>query len=290
MPEIPIAAYGGSPSKARMAVISLADFAVDLLLPTAIFALLTPTGLSAVIRLTIGGFFVAAKACAGSVSSARGAGHGILRRPFLVGTLIAAACTAVTASTRFAGGSDLVAIILGSSIFVLIQGAQLVRRWRSLDGFALLVMVELAATVVLVSISSDPRFVLIRPSFYTAIAGVYVLVTVWTERPFIMQVSKPMATAGDPVRAEAFERAARESPRFRRVEQAMTVGLSVVLFAESALRVATVISRAADSILAASLWSQVPGVALFVVYFAVMKLVFIPRAAREVDTFMLKIH
>jgi hypothetical protein len=99
-----------------------------------------------------------------------------------------------------------------------------------------------------------------------------------------------MATAGDPVRAEAFERAARESPRFRRVEQAMTVGLSVVLFAESALRVATVLSRAADSILAASLWSQVPGVALFVVYFAVMKLVFIPRAAREVDTFMPKIH
>lgn len=287
MPEIPVAVQGASTSKAKMIVVGLADFAVDLLLPTAIFALLTPTRLSAVLRLTIGGFFVAAKACAGTVSVALGSGHGSFGRPFLVGTAIAAVCTALTVVTRLAGGSDLLAIILGSGVFVVVQGIQLVCRWRGLDGFALLVMVELAATIVLISISSDPRFILVRPSFYTAIAGVYVLTTAWTARPFMMQVSKPIATVGDPARAEAFERAGRESPRFRRAEQAMTIALAAVLFVESVLRAVTVL-HAAGSILAASLWSQVPGIGLFVVYFAVMKLVFIPRAAREVDAFMPK--
>jgi hypothetical protein len=101
-----------------------------------------------------------------------------------------------------------------------------------------------------------------------------------------MQVSKPMAAAGDPVRAEAFERAGRESPRFRRAEQAMTVGLAVMLLAEAVLRVVTVFSHPTSSVLASSLWSHAPAIGLFAVYFAIARLVYIPRASREVDALM----
>ena len=287
MPETQPISTQPLPFKARIITNALADFAVDLLLPTAIYALLAPTRLPAVVRLTIGGFFVGAKACAGRVSVPGHAKDSAnFGRSFVIGALIASFCTAVTIATRLAGGSDSLAITLGTVVLVVVQGINLLREGRRLDGFALLVLVELAATIVLTSISSDPRFVLIRPSFYTAIASVYVLTTVWTARPFVMQVSKPMAAGGDPVRAEAFERAGRESPRFRHAEQAMTVGLSIVLLGESALRVITVWSHPASSVLASSLRSQILAIGLFVVYFAVVRIVFVPRASREVDALM----
>ena len=114
------------------------------------------------------------------------------------------------------------------------------------------------------------------------------MTTVWRARPFMMEVTKPMAAAGDPVRAGAFERAGRESLPFRRAEQAMTIGLTVVLLGEAVLRVVMVLSHPESNIMVASLWSQVPSIGLFVVYFAVVKLVFVPRASREVDAFMPK--
>jgi hypothetical protein len=287
MPETSTTAQRPLPSKAKVLVSSLFDLGIDLLLPTVIYALLAPTRLSSVVRLTIGGFFVAAKAFAGRVSAIdEPVGHAEFRRSLLIGALIAVVSTTVTVVTVHISGSDRLAMALGTGVLAVIQGANLVRRRRRLDGFALLILVELAATILLTSISTDPRFVLIRPSFYTVIAAIYVLTTVWTPRPFVMQVSKPMAAGGDPVRAEAFERAGRESPRFRRAEQAMTIGLALMLLAEAVLRVVTVFSRPASSVLASSLWSQVPAIGLFVLFFAVARLIFIPRASREVDAFM----
>jgi hypothetical protein len=286
MPEVPIPTQQLLRLKAKILVSSLVDLAVDLLLPTAIFALLAPTGLSAVVRLTIGGFFVAAKASAGHLSPDGAEGRSEFKTSLLVGIVIATVATAVTVIVRCLSGSDRLAMALGAGVLAVFQGLTLARTRHHLDGFALLVLVELGATIVLSSISGNPRFVLIRPSFYTAIAAVYVLTTVRTPRPFVMQVSKPMAAAGDPVRAEAFERAGRESPRFRRAEQAMTVGLAAMLLAEAVLRVVTVFSRPQSSVLASSLWSQVPAIGLLVVYFAIARLVFIPRASREVDALM----
>ena len=66
----------------------------------------------------------------------------------------------------------------------------------------------------------------------------------------------------------------------------MTVGLAVMLLAEATLRVVTVFSHPTSSVLASSLWSQAPAIGLFVVYFAIARLVFIPRASREVDALM----
>jgi hypothetical protein len=291
MPEISTTPAEQGPSKARILTSALVDFAIDLILPTAVYVLLAPTGLSAVVRLTIGGFFVAAKACAGRVSApGESEVHMDFKRAIMVGTLIAAVCTAVTITTTKEGGTDSLAIILGTGVLVIFQGVNLFRGRRRLDGFALLVLVELAATIALTSVNNDPRFVLIRPSFYTTIAGVYVLTTVWTERPFMMQVTKAVAAGGNPVRAEAFERAGRESTRFRRAEQGMTIGLALVLFAEAALRIVTVLSHPASRVLVSSLWSQVGSIGLFAVYFAVVKLVYVPRARREVDGLMPASH
>jgi hypothetical protein len=274
-------------SKARIFLRAIADAAIDLLLPTAIYFLLSRTHLSAIVRLTIGGYFVAAKASAGHVSRDDAIAQQFdFAKAFAIGAAIAGAATAVTLGVRASGFSDAAAIGAGTVLLALAQGVTIIKSHRKLDGLAILVLLEMAATIILTAISNSPRFLLVRPSFYTAIAGFYVLSTVWSARPFMMQVSKPMATGGDPVRAEAFERAARESIRFRRAEQGMTAGLGIVLLAEAILRVWTVWSHPESSVLKSSLQSQLWGISLIVLWFAVVKLFFVPAASREVDSFM----
>jgi hypothetical protein len=266
---------------------SLADFAIDLLLPTLIYLLLAPSGLSAVVRLTVGGFFTAGKAGDGRLAdhADRGQGLGTLRA-FLSGAVIATVSATVTVIAIKLGGSTLVAIGLGTGLLAVAELLSFLRKRHPLDGFAILVLIELATSVVVTVVSNNARFVLIRPSFYTAVAGIYALITLRSARPLMMSLSKPMAAAGDPIRAEAFERAGRESARFRRIEQVMTAALGFVLLAESALRAVTVLSIPAGHVLAASLWSHAPAIVLLVAYFAVMLRVFVPRARREVDAFM----
>jgi hypothetical protein len=274
-------------SKARIFAGAIIDMAIDLLLPTVVYFLLSPTRLSAVVRLTIGGYFVAAKAGAGHLSREDETEQrkGFLQT-FLFGAVIALAATAVTLGVRTAGYSETTAIAAGTLLMALVQGIRMMRSYRKLDGFALLVLLELAASIILTSISHSPQMLLMRPSFYTAIAGFYVLSTLGNERPFMMQVTKPMATDGDPIRAQAFERAGRESARFRRAEQNMTASLGMVLFAEALLRVWTVLSHPLSDIIVSSLQSQALAICLFVVWFVVVKLVFVPIASREVDSFM----
>jgi hypothetical protein len=108
----------------------------------------------------------------------------------------------------------------------------------------------------------------------------------WAGRPFMIQVSKPMATGADPTRVEAFERPGRESVLVRRAKQGMTAGLGVVLLGEAVLRVRRVWSHPESDVLVSSLRSQVWGIGHFVVWFALVKLVFVPIASREVDGFM----
>jgi hypothetical protein len=275
------------PAKARVLTASLADFAIDLLLPTLIYLLLAPTGLSAVVRLTIGGFFTAGKAGDGRLADRANHGHGPgIARSFLSGAVIAAASATVTVIAIKLGEPTLLAIGLGTAVLAVAELFSFLRRRHPLDGFAILVLLELATSVAVTVASDNARFILIRPSFYTAVAGIYALTTLRSARPLMMSLSKPMAAAGDPVRADAFERAGRESARFRRIEQIMTAALGLVLLAESALRVITVLSIPPGHVLAASLWSQLPAVVLLVAYFAVMLRVFVPRASREVDAFM----
>lgn len=287
MPETPTGPRGMSRAKIQILMHSLIDFLIDLLLPTAIYLALAPTGFSAVIRLTIGGFFVAAKAGAGRIAGPeQPEAKTSTKRALATGILLALACSAVTAGCAWIGKPDGVAIVAGTALLVIVQGAIFVRTQRKLDGFALLVLTEVIATIVLTLISNDPRFVLMRPSFYTAIAGVYVLLTTGAAQPFMMQVTRPMAADGDPVRAAAFDRAGRESPRFRRIEQIMTAGLGLVLIGEAVLRIVVILSRPAADLASSSVLSQLPGAALFLAYMGFVLLVLVPRARKEVDGFM----
>lgn len=278
-------ATGHPASKARIQAMTLLDIAIDLFVPTLVVLALRPTGLSDVICLTVGGFVVAAKAGAGRVATAADGDRRVVLTTLGINLAFAVAASAITIIVSIAGASDIEAILAGAIPFAIVAAVRLWRGRRRLDRFALLVLVELATSIVLVSISDDPRFVLMRPAFYTTAAGIFALWTVFTTRPFMIDASKPMAVGNDPLRAVAFERAAVESPAFLATERLMTVMLAVALFAEAALRVVVVMSHPAADIVTLSISAQIPGIVVLVAFVVALK-VMVPRASRAVDEFM----
>ncbi len=75
-----------------------------------------------------------------------------------------------------------------------------------LDGIGALVVLEIALSLVLLAVTRDPRVVLLKPSFYTAVAGVFLLGTCVIGKPFTMDMTRPMAVGGDPARAAGSRR------------------------------------------------------------------------------------
>lgn len=117
------------------------------------------------------------------------------------------------------GVSDFWALTLSGGATALWTLVNTLRRGR-LDGIGTLVVAEIALSVVLLVLTRDPRIVLLKPSFATALAGVYLLYTSLPTdkvgRPLVAETSKPFATEGDPVREQAYENAWGRDGRFRR--------------------------------------------------------------------------
>ena len=113
-------------------------------------------------------------------------------------------------------------------------------RRKGLDRVGVLVILEIVASIGLLFLTRDPRLLLIRPSFYTGIAAVYLVFTSVVGRPLSFDGAKPMATHGDPQRLAAYELAWRSSPEFRRAHKVVTFGFGLALAADSVLRVVIV--------------------------------------------------
>lgn len=263
-------------AKLRVLAGSVADLVVDLVLPTVVYLVLRPLGVPPFLAIAAGGLVVGGKAQLGGVGNRPapkryaaaagqvGAGLVLLSGSYAAG-LPAPYAMAVSALPMVAG--------LGGTLL----------RGRRVDGFALLVILEVAAGIAVGMVSADPRFVLARSSVYVAVAGVFALVSCFGRRPFMMTVSKPMAVAGDPMREIAFERAAARSAPFRRVEVAMTAVIGVMLLAEAALRVVIVYAYPVREVVRSSLLSQVPAIALLAVAVLAVRLWAVPRVRAIVD-------
>ena len=265
--------------KARIIGWSLADLAVDVLVPTILTLALTAAGVAAYLALTASGVIVGAKAALGRVVDWR-----FDRRAAWVGSAALFGLVALFGLAAL-GASDVVAAtVAGMIVAVPVIGA-VVGRGR-FDGFGLLVLAELVASVALTLLSDDPRFVLARPAIYTAVAGLYILGTCRWGRPLMLEVTKPMAAAGDPARDAAFESAWTHDARFRAIERATTASLGAVLIAEAILRVVVVYGSTSPDVAVTGLLAQLPAATLFVLWFLAVRFLAVPRARAIVDAFM----
>jgi hypothetical protein len=267
--------------KALYFALMIANTAIDLLLPTLVLIALAPTGMPSAVRLAIGGTLLAGKTIGGRVES------GEFRWRLAVAAALVPTATIV--GCHLAGLANVASMVAGSIVAgVIVIGDLLRTRMRGkaghpIDGFAALVLIEVAAGVILTSISGDARFALARTSYYIAIGGAVVLWTTWSDRPMMRVALKPVAAKGDPERAEAFERAWRNSRQFRTLYRAMTAGLGAVLLIDAVLRVAIIYASPAKAVLQSSLTSQLPLVVLIALWFAAGRGLAVPRAERLLE-------
>ncbi len=108
---------------------------------------------------------------------------------------------------------------------------------RGLDRVGLLVLLELVAAITILVFVHDERLMLIRPSIYTAIASVYLIISGIAGKPLSYAGSRAMAARGGPERIAAFERTWDNSPEFRRTHIAVTIAFGICFAIDSILRV-----------------------------------------------------
>lgn len=155
-----------------------------------------------------------------------------------------------------AGFTDFWALTLSGAATAVSALVNTIRRGR-LDSLGTLVVLEIALSVLLLVLTRDARIVLLKPSFYTGLAGLYLLYTCLIGRPFTIETSKPFATRGDPERELAYDTATTHSPGFRRVHMQITAVWGVLWLVESVARVLVVLhSSIAQGVLA----GQLPGI------------------------------
>ncbi|WP_405165802.1 hypothetical protein OG203_12365 [Nocardia sp. NBC_01499] len=271
----------GKREKARWLALRVANTAIDLLLPTVVFALLAPTGLPAAIRLSLGGTLLGAKAIGGGMQT------GQFR--WRLATVTAVASTAVLIGCYLGGLGDTASMVAGAVVVGLIVLGELLRNrlrqsdTRRIDRFAVLVVAEVAVGVVVTSISGDARFVLARSSLYIAVAGILMLATTWTDHPLMRDALKPVAAKGDPLRAEGFDRTWLKSARFRASYRFITATLGLALLADAVLRVVVIYSYSPDEAGKSSLLSGLPLIGLVGLWLVVNRTFVVPRARRLLD-------
>lgn len=167
---------------------------------------------------------------------------------------------------------------IGTGIWALFNT---IRR-RKLDFIGILVLLEVALSAALIFTTDDPRVVAVKPAFYTALAGIYFLFTCVVGKPVVYVAAAPIASGGDPVRADAYERAWEESAPFRLRERLMTAAFGVALVVESVLRVWIVYHWSPAKLDESFVISQLPGIVLLVIVLGFVRLQ-VPAISKIVD-------
>jgi len=266
-------------AKARVLLISLLDAALDIVVPIAVYLALQPLGVPPVLSLAAGGILIGGKAAFGKLTDTGERDTALLLTSTIIALAVLFGLYAAGVNPAIAMAAGLVAQGVGVTISIV--------RRRKLDGFALLVLTELALGIALSFVTSgDPRFLVARPAFYTFVAALYVFVTVFRGKAFMFIASRPMAVAGDPKRDIAYDRAWQNSAEFRRLERIGTAAFGVVLLAESVLRVVLAFQFNADEVMASSLVSQLPVIGLFVLFILGFKVILVPRLTTLVEAEM----
>jgi hypothetical protein len=160
------------------------------------------------------------------------------------------------------------AMTIAGTVAGLSAAVNTIRRGK-LDAVGALVLVEIIASLVLMIFVRDQRLMLIRPSFYTALAAVFLVSSAFIGQPLTYAGSRQMAASGGPARLAAFERTWEKSEEFRRTHRRLTFGFGIAFAVDSILRVAIVYCAPVER----SVWlSNVPHVAAIILMVAISAL------------------
>jgi hypothetical protein len=159
------------------------------------------------------------------------------------------------------GMGDVWALTVAGSAAAVVTVLNSVRE-RHVDLLGALVVAELMLSVALAAVTHDARLILARGALYLVIGGVVLVASGLAGRPVTYKAAEPMATKGDPLRAQAYAAAWENSARFRAVHVRLSTVIGAGMIAYAVLRL--VIIYGASSV-AEAVWAQeVPGLVLIV--------------------------
>ncbi|ALG09986.1 VC0807 family protein [Kibdelosporangium phytohabitans] len=143
---------------------------------------------------------------------------------------------------RLAGQSEQVALLAGA-VFAAIRIAWVAVRQRSFNGFAAMLAAVLAIGLVLSFVTGDARFILVKESFGTAVAGLILLASCASRKPLVLVAVRAGSSAA---KREEIDQLCAQVPEFRRAFVRMSAVWGTGLLLEAVLRVPLVYVLSAD--------------------------------------------
>ncbi|MEU6540504.1 VC0807 family protein [Streptomyces sp. NPDC047000] len=144
---------------------------------------------------------------------------------------------------RALGAGELTALLVSGSAPALHTLHSAVRH-RRLDAIGMFTVSLLVVSAVASLLTASPRIVLARNSLFTALAGGWLLVTLFTARPFTYQAVKALL----PGRAGVLEGLWETDGAFRRIWRALTVVWGLGLLVDALLRLVMAYTLPVDTV------------------------------------------
>ena len=150
---------------------------------------------------------------------------------------------------RLVGVDAWLALMLGA-VGPVLRIALTAARARRLDRLALFTLSVLAIGTAVGLLSPDPRLLLVRESWLTALVGVWILASLLAAKPVLFEATLPLmpADAADRWRSDW-----EHNPVFRRVLRRMTAAWGVAFLLDAAARVAMAYTLPVDVVPGASI-------------------------------------
>ncbi len=134
---------------------------------------------------------------------------------------------------RALGASPWTALLVGAAIpLARVLAAAVTQRRLETAGVFTLTLLTVGTVVGL--LTADPRLLMARESYLTAVVGGWILATLAARRPLVYTATTPFLPADA---AAAWNRAWDTSPAFRRAMRGMTLGFGLAFLADAAARV-----------------------------------------------------
>lgn len=133
---------------------------------------------------------------------------------------------------RGAGVGPFVALLAGAAVPALGLAVR-----RHVDSLALFTVTILVLTVAVSFVGGGPRLLLAKDGWLTAVAGIWVLVTLFTDQPFVYQAARPVADARATSPELAWTVRYRASAHFRHGMRVVTAAWGVALVLDAVIRV-----------------------------------------------------
>ncbi|MDR7302975.1 VC0807 family protein [Haloactinomyces albus] len=134
---------------------------------------------------------------------------------------------------RWAGVNQWLALILSGALPVVTISYRLITE-RRLGLLAVFTLTILAAGTAIGFVTGDPRLLLARESYLTGLVGVWIILTLWFSRPFILSATLPLLPEKT---ARSWEHDWEHDPTFRRVMRIMTIAWGTAFLLDAAARI-----------------------------------------------------